>query len=1481
MKKLFTLCFLIALSCLCLNGCKKKETLVKDKKYDLKYIDYIAEYTSGTISSKSGIEIRFVQAIDLTDEKIAQENIVTRGILKINPSISGVMIWEDAQTIVLKPEKTLPSGQKYTAGINLKNLYPDVPESLQNFEFSFQVINQDFEVSIDEITFTEENNKKIQNVVGLVETADWVDNKELEKILTARYRSRDYSISWDHTAGENKHRFFIPGIVREKKSFNLQLSYSGAVINVNKKNSLQVEVYGLEDFRYLSYKLFREPDLYLNIQFSMPLDAKQNLDGIINVKGDKNPRFLIEKNLIRIYPSGRHQNTIQVMIDRALKDSSGEKLNESVDFYVTFRQEKPKVRWVRKNGGILPGTDGLILPFEAITLKSVNVSVIEVKEDNIVQFLQVNKDIKGKRELKRVGRPIIQKTISLENKDVKNLYVFNRFNLNLAEVVELQPGSLYQVRINFSPSHSLYTCSDPDGELASVDRLPGENWDSPKQSSYWNYWDGYYYGDYWSSRNDPCKLAYYGKNREISINILASDIGIIAKGSEKGELRIFAADIRNTQALSNVDVEVYNYQQQLLEKGKTDSKGFVFFQLEQKPYAVIARRNRERGYLRVDDATALSMSSFDIGGTDSKKGIKGFLYGERGVWRPGDNIYLNFILEDKQKVLPKNHPVIFELRNPQNQLEKRIVKTENVNGIYNFQTVTDSEAPTGNWEAVVQVGGQVFRKKIKIETIKPNRLKINLDFGKEIITAQDTDLKGNLEVKWLHGAVAKNLQAEFDLILSPIPTHFKGYPNFSFDDPSREFYSESENVFSGRLDDNGKTAFDLRITAAEKSPGALRAIFTGKVYEQGGDFSIDKLTIPYYPYASFVGLKIPSGDASRGMLLTDKDHPIDIVSVDSYGKPISRDRLEIEVYKLKWKWWWDKSNENLANYISRKYHQVVTRAEINTRNGKAQWKLRINYPNWGRYLLRVYDPVSRHSAGKVFYIDWPGWAGTGKKGEMGGANILSFYADKEEYTVGEKVRVTIPASSEGSTLVNIEGGSKILDSFWVQGKEGKSEFDFQTMAAMSPNVYIHITHLQPHAQVKNDLPLRLYGVVPIKVIDPGTRLEPQVAVNAVLAPEKEVGITIKEKNGNAMAYTIAVVDEGLLDLTNFNTPDPWLSFYSKEALGIKSWDLYDDVIGALSKNFGPLLAIGGSDELAPPKAQKASRFKPVVKFFGPFYLPKSSEKKHTFIMPRYVGSVKTMVVAAHEGAYGKTSAVSQVKESLMVLGTMPRVLGPGENIKLPVNVFVLDDKIKNVNVTVNTEGLLELAGEKSKQLAFTEKGDKFVYFDLKTPEKLGMGKVKIEVQSGKEKATYEVEIDVRPSNPLETEVYQALIDPDQKWSSQIELTGMEGTNKQYLEVSYLPPINLNKRLNFLIRYPHGCIEQTTSSVFPQIHLSRLTDLTDEQKSRIQSNIEAGIARLKQFRTSTGGFAYWPGRQDATPWGSNYAGHFLIEAKNAG
>ena len=433
---------------------------------------------------------------------------------------------------------------------------------------------------------------------------------------------------------------------------------------------------------------------------------------------------------------------------------------------------------------------------------------------------------------------------------------------------------------------------------------------------------------------------------------------------------------------------------------------------------------------------------------------------------------------------------------------------------------------------------------------------------------------------------------------------------------------------------------------------------------------------------------------------------------------------------------------------------------------------------------------------------------------------------------------------------------------------------------MTPNVFVNITLIQPHAQTVNDLPTRLYGVIPLKVEDPETRLEPEISMPDVLEPGKEVVIKVSEKSKRSMTYTLALVDEGLLDLTRFKTPDPWNRFYAREALGVKTWDLYDAVIGAYGARIERLLAIGGDAELASSKEDdpKANRFKPVVKFLGPFTL-NGGTAEHRFIMPQYIGSVKTMVVAGFEGAYGKTDKATPVRKPLMVLATLPRVLGPEEKLKLPVTLFTMEKNIKNVKVEVKASGLLQ-ATTPSQTVTMTG-ADMTVDFDLAVKSGIGVGKIEVTASSGSYSATDVIEIEIRNPNPPVSKVQEFILDAGKTLNASIAAVGMTGTNSAVVEVSSIPPVNLGQRMRYLLQYPYGCIEQTTSTVFPQLYLDQVKVLTEGEKTAIQNHVKAAIERLKLFVTRDGGFAYWPGNEDSDSWASTYAGHFLIEAEAKG
>lgn len=1457
----------------------------KDKEGQLLTIDpgfseYITAIPSGLLSAGSPVKIILANPWAGYDP---ENPVADDELFEFSPSVEGTARWIDAKTVEFTPKEKFKSGEYYEVRFALIKVL-QVPEKFEYLNFGIQIIKQNFMVTTESMN-TDMSKPVMYIFEGILKSADDITTDELQKIVTAKYLDKNLTIEWIPTEDMREHKFRISGIERQKEESNLYITWDAQEIGLEIKGEQQIAITALGDFKVTSLSVIQSPEQYLKIMLSDPVDPNSDLTGMITTDSNTEFRLVTDGNSILAYPKVRLQGEIKITVSSGIKSILGYKLKEAYIQTITFSVNKPQVE-ILGTGTILPSSDGLVIPFRAVSLNAVDVTIIKIFENNVPQFLQVN-DLDGMYELKRVGRPVFTQKIMLESDKMLDLGIWNTYSIDLSKMIEADPGSLYRVKISFKKSYSLYQC-ESDGEDEDVQSLSSEWDEESNDDSNWDDYESYYgedgyydegYYDYdYSELDNPCSERYYRDSRFPSRTVFASNLGIIAKADNNNRITVAVSDIRTTEPISGVSVEVLNYQQQIVATGKTDGDGFLSVKSDQKPYIIKAISGNERGYLRMNSSSALSLSMFDIGGVDNKKGTKGFIYGERGVWRPGDTIHLCFILEDKDNLIPDNHPVTLEIYNPQYQKVNKFVKTSGVNGFYYFKVPTAQEDITGDWQARVKVGGSIWYKQLKIETIKPNRLRIKFDFKDEVLTNNE-GTAGNMQITWMHGAVARNLRATVDVTLKPTTTQFKKFLEFNFDDPASSFNSEEQTIFDSYIDENGTALIRPNINIENQAPGFLTAFFSTKVYEKSGDFSIDNFSKTYSPYNYYVGVKMPKGDKARGMLLTDTTHKIEIATADESGNPVSRTNLTVKVYKLDWKWWWNSGDENLAYYVSSEYHHPLQTKTVSTKNGRGVFDLRINYPEWGRYLIRITDDAG-HSTGKIFYMDWPGWAGRAQKDNGGAAKVLSFSTDKQAYKVAEKAIVSIPATTKGRALVSIEKGAKVLEQHWVEIEGKEKQFEFEVTPEMAPNAYINVTMIQPHKK-ENDLPIRMYGYTNITVEDPNTILKPVLKMPDVLESEQVVNLSVKEESGKAMTYTIAVVDEGLLSLTRFKTPDPWSSFYAREALSIRTWDVYDDIIGAYGGRIEKVFGIGGDEELNNDGNKSANRFKPVVMYLGPFTLEKGKENKHSFKLPQYIGSVKTMVIAGNNGAYGFTDKATAVRKPLMLLATLPRVLAPGEKLKLPVTIFAGDPSVKNVQVEVLANEFFIFKNSRTQTLSFSEPGDKIAEFDIEIAQKLGIGKVSVIAKSGSHKAQYDIEIDIKNPNSFVTEVQSQVLNVGESWSPDYTLFGVTGSNSASVEFSSMPPIDLSRRLQYLIQYPYGCIEQTTSSVFPQLFLDNLIQMSKEDKNKIEINIKSGINRLQKFIRSDGSMSYWPGDSYVSDWGTNYAGHFLLEAEKKG
>ncbi|MEM9990585.1 MAG: MG2 domain-containing protein [Bacteroidota bacterium] len=1267
---------------------------------------------------------------------------------------------------------------------------------------------------------------------------------------------------------------------------DVRRSEQASIVQLRWKNNQQtstkeVAIRSLDDFAVTEATVLLRDEKGLVLHFSDPLLPNQNLDGLVQISDYTGKlRYLISDNQLRVYPENDLTGERTVTVSSSVKNINANRLNKSSSWNLLFEPLKPQVRLVGE-GVILPHTENVLFPFEVMNLKGVKVEVFKIFSNNVHQFLQ-NSKLDKQYGLERVGRLVRQQKIDLNTLSPTAIHhnQWTRYAFNLKDLIAEDAQAIYQISIGFAPEDATFACPYINQTSNTTHIEPST---SDWSGSMWSNWygaDGYYEG-YWNDMDNPCKGAYYNPTHFVRRNVVASNFGIIGKVGQDQSAMAIVTDLRTAQPLIDVKVDFLDYQNQLLATGKTDQNGIVQQKTDRPPFLIVATKDQASGYLTMQEGKPLSVSRFDVAGQRTQKGIKGFIYGERGVWRPGDSLFLNFILEGEQNNLPKNQPITFELTDARGQLQVRRTTSQNVGNIYPLHTATATDATTGNWTAQVKVGGATFTKVLKIETIKPNRLNVDLDFGKTVLSYADEPLMAQMQVNWLHGAPAQNLATKVELVVQAQNTTFKAFSEYEFDDPARKIYTDPKTIFEGNVDAIGRASFSTAIASAKNAPGQLLAKFKTRAFEAGGDFTTSISDYLYHPYAAYAGLYLPENISGQKSITLDKNGIIELASVSKEGTPLANRTLSVGLYKVDWRWWWERGHDNVAHYNSDQHKNALRTERITTDSkGEAQWQLTIE--NWGRYLVRVCDEVSGHCAGDYFYAGSP-WYDNGQQ-DRDALAMLSFSADQETYEVGETVQLKVPASQVGQALVSIEDGTQVLETFWINTKAGENVIRFKTTTEMSPTAYAHVTLLQPHEQVENDLPLRMYGVIPLNIQDSSTQLSPTLKMADELKPNEEFSITVGEEHGQAMAYTIAMVEEGLLDLTNFKTPHPHAAFYAREALGVQTWDMYSYVLGAKNGALQGIISIGGDTEVEiNPDKKQANRFQAVVQHIGPFYLSAGKTATHRLKMPNYIGSVRTMLVAANANkAFGQTAITTPVRNPLMVLGTLPRVLGPSEQLRLPITVFANHPMVKAVTVKVeDSSGLVRFRGQNTQQLTFDSTGEQNADFYLEVGENVGIAKFKLTASGGGFQSEQRVEVDIRNPNPFTTHVQNVVLEGQETHTFNYVPLGIQGTNTAILEVSSLPPLRLQEQLQHLLRYPHGCLEQTTSAAFSQLFLHQLLELDETQRLETPKNIRAAIQRLQQLQLADGGFAYWPNQRQANEWGTNYAGHFLLEAQNKG
>ncbi|MFM1930856.1 MAG: hypothetical protein RL226_159, partial [Bacteroidota bacterium] len=697
---------LLAILSLLFVGCSNddQKMLIPDEAFSA----YISAYTTGVVSTSSSIDIVF-------NEPVGGENYhesTPPNCFSTSPQLAGKLKWLNEYTLSFVPDEPMPSGKLYEADLKLSDLM-NVPSEHAHFKFAFRTMQQHLTSQILSTGNYDDNNLSLIFISGVVRSSDAAISDLIERSFSASQAGKSLSIAWRHIDAQT-HEFTIDSIVRTEKAGEISMLLNGAPLNSETNESFTQRIAGLSEFSVFQSYVVQQPEQHAVIVFSDPLESNQNLSGLIQINGI-DFRSVINGNELKIYPTNRLNGQVDIEIFPGLINRAGYKSEDNLLLSFFFDSHKPEVRISQTQRTILPSSNGMSMSFEAVSLNEVTVKVIRIYQENVHQFLQVN-DLNGNYELQRVARPVITRSVSLKGM-AADLGKWNTFYLDLSDIIEVEPGAIYHCEISFSKKQAIYPCEDDDATEADDE---SETWaDDENEASWWDSVEGYYdydwyYYDYdYTERENPCSNSYYHSGRKITFNVLSSDIALVAKKEMNGKWQTWATDIVNGKPLQGVEMSFRNFQGSIIATSTSDAEGHISVDFgENVPYILQGVRNGQFAYLKLASGNSLNLSRFDIEGTATSEGMKGFIYGERGVWRPGDTLFLGFMLDPGTNILPNGHPVKIQVFDARNKLIFKSTVSGVKSGHYAWAVPTNMDAPTGLWHAYVKIGNASFSKSL-------------------------------------------------------------------------------------------------------------------------------------------------------------------------------------------------------------------------------------------------------------------------------------------------------------------------------------------------------------------------------------------------------------------------------------------------------------------------------------------------------------------------------------------------------------------------------------------------------------------------------------------------------------------------------------------------------------------------------------------------------------------------------------------------
>ncbi|MCB2409588.1 alpha-2-macroglobulin [Hymenobacter lucidus] len=993
---------------------------------------------------------------------------------------------------------------------------------------------------------------------------------------------------------------------------------------------------------------------------------------------------------------------------------------------------------------------------------------------------------------------------------------------------------------------------------------------------------------------------------QVSKLVSVSDIGLIVKQGKAGRTLVFANSIRSASPLGGVNVRFVSSNNQVISSATTNGAGVAVFDSTAatsrfRLTMVTAQRESDFTFLNLP-TSRVETSRFDVGGLQSNAArYQAFLYGDRDLYRPGDTIQTNTVVRTEGwQAPPAGLPVKIRLLLPTGKEYASLRKKLSADGAFESRFILPPAVMTGLYTLEVLTGNDVLlaSRTVSVEEFIPDRLKITVKAAPAVVKPGEA-VTASITALNLFGPPAADRKFEVEFSLKAKTFSPKNYPNYSFsissgENKRRNYYEEENTSISDRFEKTtreGTTDAAGKGTATYDVPdytdlGTLEGAAFATVFDESGRPVNRLATFEVQTQPVMFGVQdIPELVNTRQVL------PLRFVALTPKGQPASA-TAEIKVVRLLWETVIERQGGRYT-YTSQKREQAIL---TQNRTIGTETSLDFTPASSGEYEVRVARPGAATYVASRFYAY--GYGDTQSNSfEVNNEGEVTIEADKEKYQPGETAKLLLKTPFPGRVLVTVER-DKVLDHFYVTTDEKSARVSIPIRAGHVPNIYVTATAIREITD--NRLPLTVArGFMPLTVEKPGTKLP--VALKVAAQSRSQTWQTIEASTAPGASVTFAVVDEGILQMKDYRTPDPYGYFYQKRALEVQAYDVYPFLLPELGTS-----SVGGdgADLSRRTTPVPSRRVQLLAKWSGVLRADANGKVRYKVRIPQFSGAVRVMAVAYKGDAFGSAEQTMRIADPVVISTSLPRFLSPGDTIDVPVTLTNTTGKETVVMVKKTLTGPLKSAeplmqdgssGYKAEPVSYGVKipanTERRIVFHVKAQPSIGNGSITITATSSASKETFTetIEIPVRPASPLQKVTGSGVVKGGSAQALNLKTDFIPATLRSQLVVSRSPMTEFAKDLRYLLQYPYGCLEQTVSAAFPQLYYGDLT-ATLGQKTGKQAkgtrfnpnyNVQEAIRKIESQQLYNGSLSYWPGGDYDNWWATTYAAHFLLEAQRAG